>query len=247
MEKPDGVLTGGPAVSGPTFGDEGGMDDSGADEIADMIKKIKTGEPVKITTDMPVKVTSDEPIKGTTDKLNKVTDTDTEKETYDNSPADPTKVPKFDPNSMADMRNKIDMAEIPPGAPGDNRLPKKKEEESMDPFSAFESKLMNDYKKFVEETEQKTMSRAAKGHEKYGKAGMQALAKAGREGKDLDKVRDKYNKYDEATHQAATTMKHVKNPTAGEKKAAKDIKPGIKGYADRVAMLKSAEKDGRLK
>ncbi len=42
-------------------------------------------------------------------------------------------------------------------------------------------------------------------------------------------------------------MKHVKNPTAGEKKAAKDIKPGIAGYKDRVDMLKSAEKDGRLK
>ena len=42
-----------------------------------------------------------------------------------------------------------------------------------------------------------TMSRAAKGYEKYGKAGMQALAKAGREGKDLDKIRDKYNRYDE--------------------------------------------------
>jgi hypothetical protein len=47
--------------------------------------------------------------------------------------------------------------------------------------------------------EERTMSRAAKGYEKYGKAGMQALAKAGRDGKDLDKVRDKYNKYDEAT------------------------------------------------
>ena len=44
--------------------------------------------------------------------------------------------------------------------------------------------------------EKKTMSRAAKGHEKYGKEGMQALAKAGKEGKDLDKIRDKYNKYD---------------------------------------------------
>ena len=43
-----------------------------------------------------------------------------------------------------------------------------------------------------------TMSRAAKGHEKYGKEGMKALAKAGRDGKDLDKVRDKYNKYDES-------------------------------------------------
>ena len=49
------------------------------------------------------------------------------------------------------------------------------------------------------------------------------------------------------THQAKTTMKHVKDPTPGEKKAAKDIKPGIAGYKDRVAMLKSAEKDGRLK
>jgi hypothetical protein len=45
---------------------------------------------------------------------------------------------------------------------------------------------------------QKGMSRAAKGHEKYGKEGMAALAKAGREGKDLDKIRDKYNKYDES-------------------------------------------------
>jgi hypothetical protein len=46
---------------------------------------------------------------------------------------------------------------------------------------------------------ERTMSRAAKGHEKYGKEGMAALAKAGKEGKDLDKVRDKYNKYDEGT------------------------------------------------
>ncbi len=53
--------------------------------------------------------------------------------------------------------------------------------------------------------------------------------------------------FKESSHQEKTTMKHVKNPTAGEKKAAKDIKPGIAGYKDRVDMLKSAEKDGRLK
>jgi len=41
------------------------------------------------------------------------------------------------------------------------------------------------------------MSRAAKGYEKYGKEGMQALAKAGREGKALDPVRKKHDKYDE--------------------------------------------------
>jgi hypothetical protein len=44
------------------------------------------------------------------------------------------------------------------------------------------------------------MSRAAKGNEKYGKDGMKALAKAGREGaseKELDAIRDKHDKYDE--------------------------------------------------
>jgi len=46
---------------------------------------------------------------------------------------------------------------------------------------------------------QKTMSRAAKGHEKYGKEGMAALAKAGKEGKSLEPVKAKYNKYDEST------------------------------------------------
>jgi len=40
-------------------------------------------------------------------------------------------------------------------------------------------------------------------------------------------------------------LKHVKNPTQGEKDAAKDVKRG--SYGDRAALLKSAEKDGRLK
>jgi hypothetical protein len=43
---------------------------------------------------------------------------------------------------------------------------------------------------------ERDMSRAAKGYEKYGKKGMEALAKAGREGKALDPVRKKYDKYD---------------------------------------------------
>ena len=53
-------------------------------------------------------------------------------------------------------------------------------------------------KDIVDEAKEKTMSRAAKGYEKYGKEGMEALAKAGREGKDLDKVRAKYDKYNES-------------------------------------------------
>ena len=40
------------------------------------------------------------------------------------------------------------------------------------------------------------MRLAAKGYEKYGKQGMEALAKAGREGKALDPIRAKYDKYD---------------------------------------------------
>ena len=202
MERPDDVLTGGPAVSGPTFGDDdGAVDDSGADELADMMKKIKTGEPVKITTDMPVKVTSDEPIKGTTDKLNKVSGdgpADKEDENYDNTPKPETKG-HGDGNDFANIINKVRTADMEPTpfGSGSNPMPDKKKEEAVDPLAAFESKLMADYKKFVEEaTEKKTMSKAAKGMMKYGKDGMKALAKAGKEGKDLDKVRDKYNKYD---------------------------------------------------
>jgi hypothetical protein len=54
--------------------------------------------------------------------------------------------------------------------------------------------------KKVDEAE-KTMSRAAKGNEKYGKDGMKALAKAGREGaseKQLDAIRDKHDNYNES-------------------------------------------------
>jgi len=40
-------------------------------------------------------------------------------------------------------------------------------------------------------------------------------------------------------------LKHVKDPTPGEIQAAQDVKRG--SYADRAALLKSAERDGRLK
>ena len=53
------------------------------------------------------------------------------------------------------------------------------------------------------------MSRAAKGHEKYGKEGMEALAKAGREGageKELDRIRAKHDKYDESIDEATQRL-----------------------------------------
>ena len=51
--------------------------------------------------------------------------------------------------------------------------------------------------KLTQALNERDMSRAAKGYEKYGKQGMEALAKAGREGKALDPVRKKYDKYDD--------------------------------------------------
>ena len=55
-------------------------------------------------------------------------------------------------------------------------------------------------------TEGEGMSRAAKGYEKYGREGMAALAKAGREGRALDPVRQKYDRYDEAVAEGAGAM-----------------------------------------
>jgi hypothetical protein len=74
--------------------------------------------------------------------------------------------------------------------------------------------------------EEQTMSRAAKGIMKYGKDGMKALAKAGREGKDLDKVRDKFDKYDESAPSAGLS-KAKKSAVVKDAKAGGDIgKPG---------------------
>jgi hypothetical protein len=52
-------------------------------------------------------------------------------------------------------------------------------------------------------------------------------------------------KEEEEVEEKFDPLKHVKNPTPGEKKAAKDVKRG--SYADRAAMLRSAQADGRLK
>jgi hypothetical protein len=69
----------------------------------------------------------------------------------------------------------------------------------LDLFNDKERKFLNGGP--LEEADGKQrMSRAAKGHEKYGKEGMAALAKAGREGageEKLDKIRDKHDKYNE--------------------------------------------------
>ena len=74
---------------------------------------------------------------------------------------------------------------------------------------------------------ERDMSRAAKGYEKYGKQGMQALAKAGREGKALDPVRNKYDKYDEGVEDRLKDLdpKNPVNIPAYQRKAAEQGRP----------------------
>ena len=52
---------------------------------------------------------------------------------------------------------------------------------------------------------------------------------------------------DPKSHQYKVTMKHAKNPTVQQRMAAHDIRPGIKGYRDRVDLLKDLERTGRIK
>jgi len=93
------------------------------------------------------------------------------------------------------------------------------------------------------EAEDRTMSRAAKGVMKYGKDGMKALAKAGKEGKDLDKVRDKFDKYDESAKPSAGLSKGEKSAVVKKAKAGGDIgKPG-KSF-DKVAKAAGGGKKG---
>ena len=118
---------------------------------------------------------------------------------------------------------------------------KSKEKRKQMALAAYYAKMREE----VEQTNEENMKEELKGNQhkldknKNGKLDKHDFKLLRKE--DAEQV-------DEAeSHQAKTTMKHVKNATAGEKKAAKDIKPGIKGYRDRIAMLKSAEARGGLK
>ena len=73
-------------------------------------------------------------------------------------------------------------------------LPQHVEEATCNECGMYESKCG------CEKTNE-DMSRAAKGYEKYGKKGMQALAKAGRDGaseEELDSIRNKHDQYNES-------------------------------------------------
>lgn len=97
-----------------------------------------------------------------------------------------------------------------------------------------------------EHTMSEDMSRAAKGHEKYGKKGMQALAKAGRDGaseKELDTIRDKHDQYNEGEF-AGRPAKYgvcVVGHNGGKPVKMFDTEAEAKAYAD-----KGIRVDGKL-
>lgn len=124
----------------------------------------------------------DESMTGANEEMRKLIDAVSGPE-YDSTPADPTDVPPYVDDKYAYDPNTGDHRERQAGLARAN------------PMEEVTAQLFADYTKFVTEGE-KTMSRAAKGYEKYGKKGMQALADAGKKGKDLEPVRAKYNKYD---------------------------------------------------
>ena len=205
-----------------------------------------------------------------------LTDPDADEvESYTNTPSDPTRVPKMDSDHMAHNPNQGDhrerqagLARARPEGTMEERLfaeyqrfiteSKKKEgkvKEDPNEGNAYGQAVQNTPKgKEIKINGKGTGDIKREGVEdecnhtpKGEKCPVHGLKECGTmEGamSDLDADR-KDRQY--KSRQAKTTMKHIKNPTPGEKAAAQDIKPGIAGYKDRYDMLKSAERDGRLK
>ena len=58
---------------------------------------------------------------------------------------------------------------------------------------------------------------------------------------------NKNETFDKSTHHRDTTLKHIKDPDVTQRMAGHDIKPGIAGYRDRIALLNDAKAKGKLK
>ena len=284
-------------------GDELGGGPMGGDELADMVNKLKTGQPVKISTNMPVKVKTSNPVSdgdkpGADDEDESMAE---DMRVWDTSPKEQTR--DYNPNDFAQMFNKIKDLDVAKAATrADNPLKRESvEQQPTDSLTELTNQLFADYQAFVNEGKgtcccktkgeakcpvhgkmdearakegnafgkavrdakkdgvqpgekikvggksypvkeaERTMSRAAKGVMKYGKDGMQALAKAGKEGKNLDKVRDKYNKYDEAYNVNGVDAEHARKIKAHHRAELK--KKADAGDENAKARLAQAEKN----
>jgi hypothetical protein len=161
---------------------------------------------------------------------------ETDEGEYDNSPADPTKKNEFDANEFAHQENQPGQ-----GDRMDGTSPK-----AYADMNEAVSDLFAQYKKFIGESEEEDdmeegIEDRLKDLDPKNPVNIPAYKRKAASGDSADAARN--------TKEGATEkfdpLKHVKNPTQGEKDAAKDVKRG--SYADRAAMLKSAEADGRLK
>lgn len=156
-------------------------------------------------------------------------------EEYDNSPADPRKPPPFKANQFANRANQPGQ-----GDRMDGTSPK-----AYADMNEAVADLFAEYKKFVSESEEdedmeEGIEDRLKDLDPKNPVNVPAYQRKAASGDSADAARN--------TKEGATEkfdpLKHVKNPTQGEKDAAKDVKRG--SYADRAAMLRSAEADGRL-
>lgn len=99
-----------------------------------------------------------------------------------------------------------------------------------------------------EHTMSEDMSRAAKGYEKYGKKGMLALAKAGRDGaseKELDTIRDKHDQYNEATEECCCKELGQKEcPVHSDEEPRRGIKEGETTRKDGVTTHRKTDFPG---
>lgn len=174
-----------------------------------------------------------------------LTDPDADEvESYTNTPSDPTRVPKMDADHMAHDPNQGDHRERQAG------LPRARPEGTM------EERLYAEYQRFITEAKKKEdkvkedkdkCNHTPKG-EKCPEHGMKECSMEEGAMSDLDadrKDRAYQSRQKNDNGRKFDPLKHVKDPTPGEKAAAKDVKRS--SYADRAAMLKSAERDGRLK
>ena len=112
---------------------------------------------------------------------------------FDNSPKEQTRA--YDPNSFADVINRLRDFEQTPARGGDNPLKAHAVEaiEPTDETGSLAEKLMSDYQQFVNENGLQRYT----GIKKYGKKGFEALQKAGREGADEEEkgaIKDRFKK-----------------------------------------------------
>ena len=95
--------------------------------------------------------------------------------------------------------------------------------------------------------DKQTMSRAAKGIMKYGKKGMQALRDAEADGKPLDPVRKKYNKYDEAKELKGGQKKLDKDHNGKVDKKDFELLRNKKNIKEAIARAQIALDEGKKK